>query len=177
MKLHSVNLTNWRLQCTFFAGFKCPDNFYKIDNECFYVSDDKVTWIEARKSCEMLSSKLLTLESESKTIKLSNYLRTVVKRHYNEFWTSGNDIVREGDWVWSESEFDTGQVRSRVPDFGWSEQSFTSIEENCLVWVVEIVTRSRSVGAPGQVVDGWHGASCCNMHQFVCQYYNQDLVS
>ena len=104
------------------------------------MSDDKVTWIEARKSCEMKNSKLLTLESESKAIKISNLLKSVVKRHYNEFWTGGNDIDREGDWVWAEEDLGS---RRRVPEFGWSELSFTSIEENCLVWVVELLDRQR----------------------------------
>ena len=129
-----------RFLTNIFSGFNCPDEFYSLDNECFYVSDDKVTWIEARKSCEMKNSKLLTLESESKAIKISNFLKSVVKRHYNEFWTGGNDIDREGDWVWAEEDLGS---RRRVPEFGWSELSFTSIEENCLVWVVELLDRQR----------------------------------
>ena len=48
-----------------------------------------------------------------------------------------------------------------MPEFGWSEQSRAAVEENCLVWVVEMA------GAGAE--DGWHGASCCNMHQYVCQ--------
>ena len=136
----------------------CPDGFIKVDKECFYTSRDKVTWIEARKLCENRSSILLAIENELKSIKLSNLLKSVVRRHYNEFWTSGNDIIREGDWVWADDKW------RKVPDFGWSEQSFSSIEENCLVWVVEMPD-------PGAVVtDGWHGASCCNMHRYICQY-------
>ena len=47
----------------------------------------------------------------------------------------------------------------------WTNESLAispprSVEENCLVWVVELVG--------GDVSDGWHSASCCNMHQFVC---------
>ena len=119
----------------------------------------------------MKSSQLLILQSESKAIKLSNFLKSIAKRHYNEFWTSGNDIAKEGDWTWAGDDSDR-----RVPEFGWSEQSFTSVEENCLVWVVEIVT--MRAGEEEGVSDGWHGASCCNMHQYVCQYYHQHhLVS
>ena len=53
------------------------------------------------------------------------------------------------------------QALAQVPEFGWSEQSRAAVEENCLVWVVEMA------GAGAE--DGWHGASCCNMHQYVCQ--------
>ena len=67
-----------------------------MGNECFYVSQEKVTWIEARKYCQTKSARLLTLNSESKAIKLSEVIKNVAKRHFNEFWTSGNDIEEEG---------------------------------------------------------------------------------
>ena len=116
----------------------CPEEFYKIDNQCFYISRDKVSWIEARKHCEMKQSALLALESEAKAIRLSNLVETISQRHFNEFWTSGNDIEVEGAWQWAGlGEGERG--RSQVPSFGWSEESFRSVEENCLVWVVELV--------------------------------------
>ena len=61
------------------------------------MSRDKVTWIEARKFCEMKSASLLALASEAQAVQVSSFLRTRVRRHYNEFWTAGNDIAREGD--------------------------------------------------------------------------------
>ena len=103
----------------------------------------------------MKQTELLSLRSEVEAIRLSNLIQTISRRHFNEFWTSGNDIDVEGAWRWA------GDTEGRgVPSFGWTEQSFSSIEENCLVWVVELVA--------GQETDGWHPASCCNMHQFIC---------
>ena len=51
----------------------------------------------------MKSAKLLALDSEAQAVQVSRFLRTQVRRHYNEFWTAGNDIAREGDWVWAEA--------------------------------------------------------------------------
>ena len=51
----------------------------------------------------MKSAKLLALASEAQAVQVSSFLRTRVRRHYNEFWTAGNDIAREGDWVWAEA--------------------------------------------------------------------------
>ena len=101
----------------------CPEEFYKIDNHCFYISKHKVSWIEARKHCEKKQSALLALESEAKAIRLSNLVETISQRHFNEFWTSGNDIEVEGAWHWA----GLGEgASSEVPSFGWSEESFRS---------------------------------------------------
>ena len=63
-----------------------------------------MTWIEARKHCEMKQSAVLALESEAKAIRLSNLIETISQRHFNEFWTSGNDIDVEGSWRWAGQE-------------------------------------------------------------------------
>ena len=103
----------------------------------------------------MKKSQLLSLESEVLATSLSRHIETVSSRHFNEFWTSGNDIEVEGAWRWVGAT-----QREEVPSFGWSEESFSSIEENCLVWVVEVVRGERT--------GGWHPASCCNIHKFIC---------
>ena len=98
---------------------------------------------------------LVALDSESVTEVLGNIVRKNTRKHFNEFWTAGNDIEVEGVWEWAGG-------RGEVPDFGWTEDPYYSIEENCLVWVVELQTR-------GRYSDGWHGASCCNSAQYICQ--------
>ena len=64
---------------------------------------------------------------------------------------SGNDIAREGEWVWA------GVKAGRVPSNGWIESPYVSLEENCLVWNV------------GRGRDGWAGSSCCNNIGYICQ--------
>ena len=63
----------------------------------------------------------------------------------------GNDIAREGEWVWA------GAKAGRVPSNGWFETPYVSLEENCLVWNV------------GRGRDGWAGSSCCNNIGYICQ--------
>ena len=111
--------------------------------------------MEARKKCEAQDSMLVALESETINEELVRIVKESSKRHYAEFWTAGNDIEEEGVWEWA-------GVRSIVPDYGWTEDPYYSIEENCLLWVVELRTR-------GRYSDGWHGASCCNSAQYICQ--------
>ena len=138
-----------------FLDRKCPPSFEKVGNDCYFVSKEKVGWIEARKKCEKKGSVLVTLDTESVTEVLVNLVKKSSRKHFNEFWTAGNDIEVEGVWEWA-------GVRSEVPEFGWTEEPYYSIEENCLVWVVELRTR-------GRYSDGWHGASCCNSALYICQ--------
>ena len=107
----------------------------------------------------MKSSVLVTLDNESDNEMLVKLVKKKSRRNFNDFWTAGNDIEEEGEWEWA-------GVRSEVPDFGWTEEPYFSLEENCLVWVVELRTR-------GRYSDGWHGASCCNNAQFICQFSNR----
>ena len=51
-------------------------------------------------------------------------------------------------------------ISDLISELDWMCLMLRSLEENCLVWVVEVVR--------GTVSDGWHSASCCNMHQYVC---------
>ena len=136
-------------------GKKCPLGFERVDSMCYFVSAEKVGWIEARKKCEKKGSALVTLTTESVTENLVNLVIKNTRKHFNEFWTAGNDIETEGEWEWA-------GVRSKVPDFGWTEELYYSVEENCLIWVVELRTR-------GRYSDGWHGASCCNSAHYICQ--------
>ena len=133
----------------------CPKNFAKIGGSCYFISKERVGWVEARKKCEAQDSMLVALESETINEELVRIVKESSKRHYAEFWTAGNDIEEEGVWEWA-------GVRSIVPDYGWTEDPYYSIEENCQLWVVELRTR-------GRYSDGWHGASCCNSAQYICQ--------
>ena len=77
------------------------------------------------------------------------------KRRRRQYWTSGNDIEVEGRWEWAKR-------RTRVPQFGWSEEPFNSPGENCLAWTVDI----KKTGANG---DFWQGSSCCNNLRYICE--------
>ena len=37
----------------------CPSNFQSLGNSCYFVSNDRVGWIEARKMCELLGARLI----------------------------------------------------------------------------------------------------------------------
>ena len=76
--------------------------------------------------------------------------QNISRRRRSEFWTSGNDIAREGDWVWAPG--------SRAVSPGvWLEAPYNSLEENCLVWSVS------------EARQGVVSSACCNNNGYICQ--------
>ena len=69
-----------------------------MGEKCYFVSKEKVGWIEARKKCEKRGSVLVTLDSERVPEVLLSVVRKNTRKHFNEFWTAGNDIEVEGVW-------------------------------------------------------------------------------
>ena len=129
----------------------CPPDFELVDGECYFVSTERVGWIEARKKCEVRKSQLISFQTDEKRKLLAEYVSSTLGRRRGEFWTSGNDISREGVWHWAE------QRNSPVSSSGWLESPYISLEENCLVWNV------------GRGRDGWLGSSCCNSIGYICE--------
>ena len=135
----------------------CPDDFTLISGGCYYLSNTRVGWIEARKMCEQRNSRLVSLETADKKNSLLDHIADNSRRRRTEYWLDGNDIEEEGVWEWAKS-------RTPVAGFGWLEEPYTSAEENCLSWTVAVARRRG-----GQVTDGWGAASCCNNLRYICQ--------
>ena len=59
-------------------------------------------WIEAKKMCEATNSQLISFQSKSEAESLISFIRrTNPRRTRFEFWTAGNDIDKENEWIWS----------------------------------------------------------------------------
>ena len=138
-----------------FSGASCPTDFTLIGGTCYFISKDRVGWIEARKMCGQRAALLVSLQTEEKKDMVKSLVSSHSRRRRSEYWLAGNDIEEEGEWEWA-------RLRTRVPRFGWSEEPFNSPEENCLAWTVE--SHGRRDGT-----DFWHGSSCCNNLQYICE--------
>ena len=150
------NQNNLLLLTYLVAPRSCPPEFEQVQNNCFYISDRRVGWIEAKKQCEARKSELVSFEFESKQSDLLRWVGDMTRRRRGKFWTSGNDIQSEGVWLWD--------VGGAVPDFGWTQLGLEeSLEENCLSWSVSFGFNI------GDSEASWQGASCCNNLRFICQ--------
>lgn len=139
----------------------CPRGFDLIGGGCYKISDERMGWIEAKKMCEATNSQLLSFQTPDEAEDLISFIRRIQPRRTRfEFWTGGNDIDKENEWVWSSSDL----IKETVPDFGWLDRPFPSAEENCLTWSITITNRRR-----GTMSQGWHSDSCCNNIYFICE--------
>lgn len=132
----------------------CPDEFELASGQCYYISSDRVGWVEARKMCEARGARLVSVRSQLRRAELEFLVGRMVRRRRSEFWLAGNDIDDEGRWEWAKSGGEP------VPDWGWSEE-YDSPEENCLAWSVHSASSSNSDSF-------WHGSSCCNNLRYIC---------
>ena len=79
------------------------------------------------------------------------------------FWTSGNDVDLEGDWVWTEGGGrKVGREGGRVGSKVWLQSPSINLEENCLVWSI---TRSGRSG----VREGGLSEACCTSSPYICR--------
>ena len=134
----------------------CPPGFEPVSKNCYFISSERVGWIEAKKKCELKRSRLASLEHEDKEEDLLEFVSSSTKRRVSKYWVGGNDIRKEGVWEWEGTD-------NLVPDFGWSEDPYNSAEENCLSWSVSFGFNI------GDSDSSWQGASCCNSQRYICQ--------
>ena len=82
------------------APRSCPRGFEQVKNDCFYLSDRSVGWIEAKKGCEGRGARLVSLETEDKMQNLLDWVSDKTRRRRSKYWSGGNDIEVEGAWQW-----------------------------------------------------------------------------
>ena len=52
----------------------CPAGFDSVDGECYFISTERVGWIEARKQCESRRARLISLDSSKKRRSLEEHI-------------------------------------------------------------------------------------------------------
>lgn len=62
---------------------KCPKYFEFFDEKCYYISESRGTWNEAKENCLKLGSKLLVVKTKAKIDFLGEmFLRFNIKNYY-----------------------------------------------------------------------------------------------
>ena len=74
------------------APRSCPRGFEQVKNDCFYLSDRSVGWIEAKKGCEGRGARLVSLETEEEWELVMQRMEDAGAKF---IWTSGHICDRD----------------------------------------------------------------------------------
>ena len=136
----------------------CSDDWEEHGDRCYYWSTDKKTWNEAEAFCQQENGHLASITSEA----INQYfLDGWNSRGRSRTWIGGNDIDKEGTWIWTDgSPFDfTFWHPSEPNNYG---------NEDCL-------HLSRGSWLTVQIGGRWNDRPCSYSMTFVCSMKKEKI--
>ncbi|CAC5388436.1 unnamed protein product [Mytilus coruscus] len=82
----------------FADSLSCQNGWLRNENKCYFFSNDKKTWADAKIACEDDGGMLVEVDSKYE----NDYLK--MKASKTSYWLGGTDIQNENVWIWSKSQ-------------------------------------------------------------------------
>ncbi|XP_042883297.1 perlucin-like protein [Penaeus japonicus] len=82
--------------------YRCPPNFIRLGNSCYYFSTDMKSWHDAHFACRGLQSQLAALETRWEDRTLRNYMNKPQFASLNR-WVGGIYNWSRRQWTWGSS--------------------------------------------------------------------------
>jgi len=117
-----------------------------------HFSDQKVTWSEAKASCEERNSKLLMVKDD--------VTQEWTKKIHTPVWIGATDQGHEGDWKWVDGSSVDKTKKSKHWGAGEPDSGLGLVEEDCLATGFELLWIHH-----GQ----WADEVCKSKFTFVCE--------
>ncbi|XP_058464696.1 uncharacterized protein LOC131438596 isoform X2 [Malaya genurostris] len=126
----------------------CPPHFFRIGNECYFISQNKQNWLDAHFECKDRNSKLAEpMRYDDK------YLRKFLQmsKEKNYIWIGGNYNWRTNKWQWGYNGKDIGyqSFSQMVPG--------QDLKYHCAVLNPDLKFR-------------WSAKLCTEKQNFICQH-------
>nr|XP_011422437.3 macrophage mannose receptor 1 isoform X2 [Crassostrea gigas] len=125
--------------------FKCDGHWVLFNGNCYQFNDTKLTWLNARTTCQGMGADLVTINSAN--------IQSFVQRqsHGNEYWIGLNDRTRERSWQWLD-----GHTGSKY--YNWNAHEPNNLgTENCV--------EMNFMNHAGK----WNDRRCSTLVRFICQ--------
>ena len=128
----------------------CPSEFLHRNEElksCYFFSKTKMTWENAKDDCSRRGAYLVEVQSKEE----DDFLRVILMTGGEiNHWMGGNDLLKEGQWVWQQS----GKI---VIYTNWKsgEPGNSYGGEDCLMYWTNNAQ--------------WNDARCSNVHLYICE--------
>ena len=76
----------------------CPNNWEKMEDNCYLWPSMKKSWLDAEKFCKENDGHLASVTN----LKIHNYIQSKVDKNDSNtfFWIGGTDQENEGKWGW-----------------------------------------------------------------------------
>jgi len=153
------------------ACAQCDVGWTRLDCKCYRVEQDTQTWVAAQSKCQGLksTSNLATISSaevEAMLLNLAGGPSTA-----NEYWTGGNDIATDKNFVWALDNSAFYNFGSPVVNIGyknWYEASVIQPNHASNQDCVKMKMKIDDNGALEKM--GWDDVSCSKTLKYACQY-------
>jgi len=131
----------------------CRGGWEKVNGRYVkHFSDQKVTWSEAKASCEERNSKLLMVKDD--------VTQEWTKKIHTPVWIGATDQGHEGDWKWVDGSSVDKTKKSKHWGAGEPDSGLGLVEEDCLATGFELLWIHH-----GQ----WADEVCKSKFTFVCE--------
>ncbi|XP_071940891.1 uncharacterized protein [Antedon mediterranea] len=129
---------------------ECPLNYQLnvLNNKCYQVNQDELTWVEARRQClQTHDADLVIIDSEE----AEDNLNAILESNNIDIWFGLYDWDADNTW----SQINTCQR----PAYDNFQLNYTYTEPNCAVMLD---------------ANGWDSQPCNETNAFVCEYFPRD---
>ncbi|XP_060711144.1 CD209 antigen-like protein C isoform X1 [Hemiscyllium ocellatum] len=122
---------------------KCPEDWRRFQQNCYYFSSESKTWTEAQRACASLDANLVVINKPEEQA----FIKTLIQN--KRYWIGLTDSISEGHWRWVDGMDYTSSVKF------WSEgEPNNASDEDC----AEIYSNG-----------GWNDRSCDVSQQWICE--------
>ncbi|KAL3871306.1 hypothetical protein ACJMK2_039313 [Sinanodonta woodiana] len=82
---------------------QCVDGWRKFTTSCYSFIQIKMSWFDAEQYCQLFGSHLIRIDDHSEFQFIQGVLNELQMgtQTYTWYWTAGNDIMKEGHFVWT----------------------------------------------------------------------------
>uniref|UniRef100_H3BZF8 C-type lectin domain-containing protein n=1 Tax=Tetraodon nigroviridis TaxID=99883 RepID=H3BZF8_TETNG len=133
---------------------KCPDGWQEFEGQCYYFSDNKLKWEEARERCQQQGADLVQVSSKEEQQFLTDRVKPMMSDNDDLFWIGLTDSVTEDTWLWVNGS----SLDERLKFWAIDEPNNYLDGEDCV-----------RMGNTGGNINSWSDRACGHSEKSICE--------
>ncbi|BET01241.1 Hypothetical protein NTJ_14057 [Nesidiocoris tenuis] len=135
--------------------YSCPKKYFRVGNNCYYLSKEKVQWREAIYQCQDTGGTLAVLDTKIEDQKLRRYLNRM-KQIKGERWIAGTFDAHNHVWRWAHHS---------EP---FKYHGFSRLRRRGNAWKCVIMDHNMKYR--------WNSRSCFQKKKYICEQPMETIV-